>query len=201
MENVTLFLLSIFGERLATVIGAMIPLIELKGSIVFARGVGLSFFEAFLYSFLGSTSVFFIAYFLFVPILNLLKKIKFFNLFALAVEDYFTDKSKTTGNVGNGLLNKIITVFIFVALPLPLTGVWTGSVIALLLGLKFKYAFPSVALGNLVAGLIISVLAELFLPYLNIILSALFIIALVLFIVLVVKIILRMQKIRANSSN
>lgn len=201
MENVTLFLLSIFGERLATVIGAMIPLIELKGSIVFARGVGLGFFEAFLYSFLGSTSVFFIAYFLFVPILNLLKKIKFFNLFALAVEDYFTDKSKTTGNVGNGLLNKIIAVFIFVALPLPLTGVWTGSVIALLLGLKFKYAFPFVALGNLVAGLIISALAELFLPYLNIILSALFIIALVVFIVLVVKIIIRMQKIRTNSSN
>ena len=92
-------------------------------------------------------------------------------------------------------------MFIFVAIPLPMTGVWTGTAIAVFLGLKFKQAFVPIALGNLVAGVIISVLAELCLTYLNIILLVMLIIAVVLFIVFIVKIAIRINKIKNNLPN
>lgn len=59
---------------------------------------------------------------------------------------------------------------------------------------EFKDAFLAVAIGNLVAGLIISVLAELFLPYVDIILYSLFAVALVLFVIFVIKIIKNANK-------
>ena len=70
-----------------------------------------------------------------------------------------------------------------------MTGVWTGTAIAVFINLDFFKAFFAVAAGNLVAGLIISVLAELFLPYVDMILYSLFVIAAVMFVVFVVKII------------
>ena len=47
------------------------------------------------------------------------------------------------------------------AIPLPVTGVWTGTIIAVFLGLKLKDTILPIALGNLVAGILISLLAEL----------------------------------------
>ena len=201
MDFIIQFLSSVFGERLATLLGAMIPLIELKGSIVFARLSGLGFLEGLIFSYLGSTAVFFIAFFLFKPIINLLKRIKIFNLFALAVEDYFAQKTKNNCDKDFSLSKKILFVFIFVAVPLPLTGVWTGSVIALFLGLNFRQSFLPIALSNLIAGVIISVLAELCLTYLNIILLVMLIIALVLFIVFLVKISIRIKNIKNSMQN
>ena len=52
-------------------------------------------------------------------------------------------------------LVKYASLFLFVAVPLPLTGVWTGSAIGVFLNTKFRYAFPCIILGNLVAGLIV----------------------------------------------
>ncbi|HBD63998.1 MAG TPA: ligand-binding protein SH3, partial [Clostridiales bacterium] len=50
-------------------------------------------------------------------------------------------------------------LFIFVAIPLPGTGVWTGSLIASLLDMRFKYAFPTIVIGNLVASICIMILS------------------------------------------
>lgn len=55
-------------------------------------------------------------------------------------------------------------VFIFVAIPLPGTGVWTGSLIASVLGLKPAKAIPLVILGNCVAGFIMLMLSSIFFP-------------------------------------
>ena len=48
---------------------------------------------------------------------------------------------------------------LFVGIPLPGTGAWTGSLIASLLGVKFKKAFPAVLLGIVIATVIMSVLS------------------------------------------
>lgn len=60
-------------------------------------------------------------------------------------------------------------ILLFVAIPLPGTGAWTGSLISLTLNLKLKKAFPPIALGVLVAGIIVAIacfvgggLAEIF---------------------------------------
>jgi len=49
-----------------------------------------------------------------------------------------------------------IGLVLFVAIPLPVTGAWTGSLIAVLFGLKFKHAFLSIFIGILIAGVIVT---------------------------------------------
>ena len=198
------FIQNLIGnDFLATLIMSLVPLVELKGSIVFARGADISFLLAFILSYLGSTIVFFMIYFLLKPILNLLKKIKFLNVIATKIENYFELKAQETlekqaKNGKNTHLSpeflKRIGVFFFVAIPLPMTGVWTGTAIAVFLNLKFKDAILPVVLGNFIAGLLISLLAELCLAFwtiqaLDYILYALFAIALILLVVFIIKVV------------
>ncbi len=195
------FIVRLVGNDLwATLIMSIVPLIELKGGIVFARLAGFDFFYAFLFAYLGSTLVFFPIYFLLKPILNLIKKIKIFSRLAFKIEDYFnskadealkaqTDKNKAK----DGKFLKQLGVFIFVAIPLPMTGVWTGTAIAVFLNLKIKDAILPVVLGNLVAGIIISILAQVCIllwdiSVLNYILYGLFALALILLVVVIIKI-------------
>jgi uncharacterized membrane protein len=44
----------------------------------------------------------------------------------------------------------------FVAIPLPITGVWTGCVAAFLFGIRFWYAFPMMVGGVIIAGIIVT---------------------------------------------
>ena len=48
---------------------------------------------------------------------------------------------------------------LFVGIPLPGTGAWTGSLLAALLGMKFKKAFPAVLLGIVLASVIMSIVS------------------------------------------
>ena len=196
------FIQELIGNNLiSTIIMSFVPLIELKGGIIFARGAGFSLLEAFLYSYIGSTLVFFPIYFLLRPVLNLLKKIKWFEKFALKIENYFSDKATVTleerkekgGNNLSSTALKRLGVFIFVAIPLPMTGIWTGTAIAVFLNLKFKDAILPVVIGNLIAGIIISALAALCMAIWTIesmdyILYALFALAVVLLAIFIVKI-------------
>ena len=115
------------NDLLATIIMSIVPLVELKGGIVFARLVGFGFFEAFGLAYVGSTVVFLLIFFLLNPVLELMKKIKWFNKLALKVEDYFKSKADqavedkdniATGKKKNGTFLKQLGVFIFVAIPL-----------------------------------------------------------------------------------
>lgn len=200
----TEFIKNLIGnDILATIIMSLVPLIELKGGIVFARGAGLGFFSALGLAYLGSTLVFVPIYFLLRPILNLIKKIKFVDKLAFKVENYFKGKAESTlkkqaekknKKALSEKLLKQLGVFIFVAIPLPMTGVWTGTAIAVFLGLNFKDVILPVVLGNLTAGLIISALAELCLAVwtikgLDYILYGLFALAVILLAIVIIKIV------------
>ena len=189
------------NDFLATVLMSFFPLIELKGGIVFARIAGLDFFYSLLLAYAGSTLVFFPIYFLLKPILNLIKKVKIFSKIAYKIESYFAQKaesavkeSEVSGDKKKSATYlKQLGVFIFVAVPIPVTGVWTGTAIAVFLGLKFKEAVLPVCVGNLIAGLIISILAEICLTIwtiqiLDYILYGLFALAIILLIVVIIKI-------------
>ena len=197
------FISNLIGDaKIATVIMSFVPLIELKGGIIFARGAGLDFFGSFGLSYLGSTLAFIPVFFLLVPILNLLKKIGWFSAFADKVENYFKDKAavaleKATKNgtkARSETFYKMLGTFIFVAIPLPMTGVWTGTAVAVFLGLKFKDAVLPVVVGNFIAGAIISVLAEIILALsgnlavLDYVLYGLFALAIIMLIIVIVKI-------------
>ena len=205
------------NDILATMFMSFVPLIELKGGIVFARSVGIDFFYSLLFAYVGSTLVFFPIYFLLKPILNLIKKIKIFSKLAYKIEGYFCDKAESAVKEENKIGDnqetnkkraaflKQLGIFIFVAVPLPVTGVWTGTAIAVFLGLKFKEAILPVCVGNLVAGLIISLLAEVCIALwtievLDYILYALFALAIILLIVVIIKI-AKSKPQNSNSNN
>ena len=167
----------IFGEHsvIATIIISMFPLIELKGGI--PVGMSQDFFgsnalngtQAFLYALLGSCLVVPIVAIIFKPILEWLKKTKVFR----KIGQFIDDKVKTHSESINAKTDseksskkkvwiKSLLVFGFVAIPLPLTGVWTGTCVAVAIGLKFWQTCISVILGNIVAGLIIVFVCSIF---------------------------------------
>ena len=160
------FISNLIGNNyVATSIMSMIPLIELKGGIMFARNF-LSFLPALGLAYLGSTIIFVPVFFLLRPLLNLLKKTRIFNSLALKLESFFSkraqnSKVKNPNSKKSEKFIKKLSVFIFVAIPLPVTGVWTGTAIAVFLGMNFKESILPIALGNLVAGMLISLLAEI----------------------------------------
>lgn len=198
----TVFIQKLIGnDCLATGIMSLIPMIELKGGIVFARGVGLNFFLALALAYAGSTLAFLFVYWVVKPILNLMRRIKWLNAFGLKIEGYCQKKADDALNNGKSKAHKIksatfikqFAVFIFVAIPLPLTGVWMGTVIAVFLNLKFRESILPVALGNLVAGIIISLLAELFIAIgdvamLDYVLYGLLVLALILLVITIIKV-------------
>ena len=177
----TEFLETLFGSLfsdnviLATILISMLPIIELRGAIPFGvseeiwGAARLMPHESFLWAFIGSSAVVFILAPILKPILNWLKKTKLFNKFALwferrilcKTEKIEEDSSKET-NAKKSYWKRILGVFVFVAIPIPLTGVWTGTCIAVFLGLKFWQTCLSVISGNLCAGLIMMVISSIF---------------------------------------
>lgn len=168
---------AIFGSNswLATIIISMIPIVELRGAIPFGAATAfwgehaLPVWKSFLYSVLGSSLVCVILTFLFWPIFKWLKKTKFFNKLASAIENKLNRSSKNINDKVNAETNekktwwiKWIGVFVFVAIPLPLTGVWTGTCIALFIGLSKRDTMISVILGNLCAGIIMMIISYFF---------------------------------------
>ena len=168
---------TIFGENswLATMIISMIPIVELRGAIPFGSATALwgknalPVWKSFLFSVLGSTLVCVILTFLFWPIFKWLKKTKLFKKLAEAIERKIKKSSKNIDKKVQSESNERKTwwikwwgVFAFVSIPLPLTGVWTGTCIALFIGLSKKDTMSSVILGNLVAGTIMTIISYFF---------------------------------------
>lgn len=194
----------VFGSHsgIATLIISMFPIIELKGAIPIGMSVdywgefALSGEMALFLSILGSSIVVPIIALIFTPILRWLKGTKIF----CKVGEYIEEKVNTHSTQISGKLAnkddtspnkkaflKCLLIFMFVAVPLPLTGVWTGTCVAVAIGLNFWQACLSVILGNIVAGLIIMFVCSAF-PMVTTILSLVFIfIVAVLLVVLMFK--------------
>lgn len=168
---------AIFGTNssLATIIISMIPIIELRGAIPFGSAVelwgehALPVWQSFLYSVLGCSIVCVILTFLFWPIFKWLKNTKLFKKLATGIENKLNRSSKSINDKTRAEKSekkihwiKWWGVFTFVAIPLPLTGVWTGTCVALFIGLSKKDTMLSVILGNVVAGLIMLSITYLF---------------------------------------
>ena len=195
IEKIVEFLLSITSNtKLITALISAIPLIELKGAIPMGVKLGNSLFVSALFAYIGSTLVFFIVFFLLIPIFNLLKRIKFIKKLVVKIETMLKNKAKKIAEKRNESDEKslrrflIITLFIFVSLPLPVTGVWTGTAIAVFLKMKFKDSILPLALGNLVAGSLITLLIYIFKEYVDLFIYCLLIIALIMLVITIIKV-------------
>ena len=195
-EAIVNFLRSITDNaELLTFFAAMIPLIELKGAIPVGVSLGLSIPLSSLFSYLGSTLVVLPVFFLLIPVFNLLKKIPFIKKAVEKTEAMLKRRAAALAEKSKGsaedTARKILFwgLMIFVAVPLPVTGVWTGTAIAVFLNIKFKDSVLPLALGNMISGGIITLLISLIgANNANIVLNAVLILAVVMLIVTVIKI-------------
>lgn len=181
--------------KLITLIISMFPLVELKGAIPIGTLCGENLLTTATLAYIGSSLITIPVFFLLIPVFNLLKKIKPIKSLVEKIEKVFKEKSqKLAGKTeveAEDIKNKILMacLFIFVAVPFPVTGVWTGTAIAVFLNLKFSQSFLPIILGNLVAGVLITLLTLIFKGYLDTIITCLFIIALIMLVIFIVKVI------------
>ena len=153
MDQIILWLESIFSVEWTVLIASAIPVIELRGSIPLGISLGLSPYYSLFLSMVGSMFPVPFLYFGIRPVFRFLMKQPFFEKHLGRLTEKTVTKSDQIIKYGFwGLL-------IFVAIPLPGTGVWTGTLAAVLLNMRFKIAFPALFLGDLGAGIIVTSLS------------------------------------------
>ena len=195
-EAIVEFFRNLFGNDVITIFFvSAIPFVELRGAILLGVSeMAINPYLVWFLSWIGSTLLGVLLFFILKPILNLLKKIKWFKKFVEKVEAIINEKSakiskKATEAESDKQVNKIKAIGVagFIAIPLPLTGTWTGTAIAVFLGMSFKHTMIAVAIGNFIASTIIFILSMLFTAYIDYILYGLCAIILVVVILYVVK--------------
>lgn len=195
IEAVLGFLQSVFVHpEIITTLIAILPIVEVRLAIPIGIEYGMSFFKSWLFSFVGSSLITPLLLLVLIPFIRWLASTRVFRKIGSALYDKFEQKSKgVVKESPNGRLSlenkKMLGVFIFVAIPLPLTGVWTGCAVASIIGLKYWKSLVAVVSGNLTASLIILLLCRFFQPYIDYIITVLGIIAIVVVILLIVKIV------------
>jgi len=145
-----------FSDVLAVLALAASPIAELRVAIPVAiTGFHFPWYYALLLAIIGNLlPVPFIL--LSVDTLSrLLNKIAFFE----RILKWLFERTRRRGKIIERY--ERIGLMLFVAIPLPVTGAWTGSVAAVLFGLKFKHALLSISIGILIAGIIVTCLSLL----------------------------------------
>ena len=142
----------IIAKYAITFIVSMLPVIELRGAIPVGVGMGLSYFESFIISFIGNIiPVYFIVKYI-RPLFEFFSRWKFFK----KIIDWATEKATRKIEESEKLQNFVsLGLFLFVAIPVPGTGAWIGSLIANFLDLPPKKAIPPIIAGVLTAGIIV----------------------------------------------
>jgi len=145
------------GKIGLTALLSMVPMFEGRYALAVAQGMGMPALPAFLIAVIASTIPMPIILLLLRPILDWMYSwnIGFIRRFAAWVDNRAERKSKEVDKKG------LIGLYLFVAVPLPGTGVWTGSAIASVLKMNRKRAAVAILLGNITACLIMTVLTYL----------------------------------------
>ena len=139
---------------LTVMLTAALPIIEVRGAIPVGISLGLSTINATMISFIGSMLPVPILLFGIRPIFKYLRKKELFKGMVEKLTKRSIGKSRNVQKYGFwGLL-------VFVAIPLPGTGVWSGALIASLLDMRFKLAFPAILIGNFIAAIAIMPLSH-----------------------------------------
>ena len=155
VEAIKTFFLDIVGEERCVFFCSMIPIIELRGAIPMGAAFGLPWWQSYALSVIGNM--------LPVPFILLFikgmigwmsrSKIGFFNKvanFLLRKVEKKRDKIEKYSFWG---------VALFVGIPLPVTGAWTGSLVAAMIDMKFWKALVSCLIGVMIAGVIMTVIS------------------------------------------
>ncbi|MCQ6961987.1 COG2426 family protein [Methanolobus chelungpuianus] len=153
LEAQVLELLSAVPPWLSTIIISCLPIFELRGAIPIALGVyGLSPVRAYMLAVLGNMLPVIPLLLFLDPVSTQLRRYTVFDRF-------FSWLFNRTRRNHEERFEKygLLALTLFVAVPLPVTGAWTGCAAAFVFGIKFKHAFPAILAGVMIAGLIVSI--------------------------------------------
>ncbi|MBQ4119789.1 MAG: small multi-drug export protein [Clostridia bacterium] len=143
--------MSLMYKLIITFLVSMVPIVELRGGVPIATGMGLEWYIALPVAIIGNI----------IPapfIIIFIKKIfswmsgkkGFLARIVVKMEEKAYSKKDTIEKYGPWGL------WLFVAIPLPGTGAWTGALIAAMMGISLKKAFPAIATGVVTAGIIMA---------------------------------------------
>ncbi|MCL1849535.1 MAG: small multi-drug export protein [Clostridiales bacterium] len=141
---------SFAGQEVALFVISMVPLIELRGAVILGAALQMDWYKVFLISVAGNLlPIPFIILFI-KRILYLLKKFPFFSGFVHWYEGRLIKHSEKIDKL------TFWALVLFVGIPLPGTGAWTGAGVASLLNMRLRDAFPAIVVGVLLAGVIMT---------------------------------------------
>lgn len=155
MEAIRLWLeQNFFGELLYTALMAMAPVVELRGAIPFGHNVlGLNIWLAAAASIVGNLlPVPFIIIYVRRVFAFLRQKIPKLNRMVDRLVRKAEGKRETVNKYG------FWGLCVLVAIPLPGTGAWTGAMVAAFMDMRIKKAFPAIALGVVIAAVVVTFL-------------------------------------------
>ena len=153
-QSIVAFIISIFGANAGKVIGifliSLLPVIELRGSIPVGYYQGLPWYTNMITSIIGNLlPVPFILLFV-VKVFEFMKKRNIMVGFIEKIEKRAMSRSDSIAN------KEFLGLMLFVAIPLPGTGAWTGALIAALLQFNRKKSFMYICIGVLIAASLVT---------------------------------------------
>lgn len=142
---------SIFGKYALIFLISLMPILELRGGLIAASLLDIAPLPAFLVCMAANILVIPFVLFLIEAVLNLLSRIKKLGELIERFKKKVLKKKKTIEKYG------YLGIMLFVAVPLPGSGAWTGCFLAVLLGLDKKKSFLAALLGVFIAGIIMMI--------------------------------------------
>ena len=157
-------LFSILGDRFALFMISLIPLIEERGAIIFGAARKMPWYEVLPICIVSNLLPVPFLLIFGMKIVKWLKTTKTFGPFFTKYEAKLQDKSETVKKYG------FFALTMFVGIPVPGTGAWSGSLVATILGFDFKKRLLSIFLGLIMAGVILTLASYGVLGFLRIML-------------------------------
>ena len=137
---------------------SMVPLIELRGAIPYGVAFGLPLWLTFIIAIIGNMLPVPIIYFFARKVLIWGKDKKYIGkFFTWCLKKGDKARDALLSKAGNGLY---VALFLFVGIPLPGTGAWTGTLAASFLDMDFKKSCLAVMAGVILAGIIMGLISS-----------------------------------------
>lgn len=154
-EAIGEFLVSLPHEIYLIII-SMIPFVELRGAIPVGVGFGMNPVEVFILCVIANCIPVPFIIFLIKPIFRWLKRFRAFEKIITKLEGLADKKS---GKI-TAYKYEMVGLMLFVGIPLPGTGAWSGALIAALLNMRIKHAFFAIVLGVILAGVLVTLISS-----------------------------------------
>ena len=146
-----------FQKYLIVFLVSMVPIIELRGAVPIGTGMGLPWIPTLIVSVIGNMVPVPFIYFFARKVLEWGKDKKYIGkFFTWCLKKGHSGGEKLQAKAGRGLF---FALLLFVGVPLPGTGAWTGILAASLLDMGFKKSVVAVILGVILAGLIMTLIS------------------------------------------